>query len=258
MPELPEVEAAARRLRRALVGRTIVAIAARHATPRRHLPPRIRAAVAGRQVRAIDRRGKHQLLRLDDGATLHVHFRMTGDWVVGRAAQPLPRHARVVLTLDGGDWVALDDPRVLATVAYHAPGDEPALGLGPEPFDRALTPAAWHARLRARRAPIKAVLLDQSVLAGLGNIYAAEALWAAGLRPTLRADRLTRAQATALLAAIRGVLRAAPQGRYWRRADGAPWRVYDRAGAPCPRCGRPIRRRVHAGRSTYWCPGCQR
>jgi formamidopyrimidine-DNA glycosylase len=150
----------------------------------------------------------------------------------------------------------LDDPRALSTLDLHAANAAPELGLGPEPDDPALTPDALHVTLAKKRGPIKPVLLDQRVIAGLGNIYAAESLWHARISPTKRASSLTRSQVRRLLTAIRRVIGRATGARY---TDPSVSRlaVYDRAGKPCRRCGKPIERIVQSGRSTYFCPGCQ-
>lgn len=260
MPELPEVEFAVRQLRRRLAGRTIVAVRAHHAAQRRGLPARTARRLAGARVVRVERRGKHQLLHLGDGATLLVHFRMSGDWAFPRRGAPLPPHTRVSFELDDGSRVALTDPRALSTLTWHAPATPPALALGPEPEDPALTPAALRARLAARRSPIKPVLLDQGILAGVGNIYASEACWHARIAPTARASSLTLARAARLLDALRraladGHINAA---RYHTGERPIPFKVYDREREPCLRCGSRIRRITQSQRSTYFCPKCQR
>jgi formamidopyrimidine-DNA glycosylase len=211
----------------------------------------------GARIAAVERRGKHQLVRLDDGRVIHAHFRMTGDWEEGRVADPLPRFARAAIELESGARIVLDDPRALSTVDVHAPGQLPDLGLGPEPSDLALTADTLHAALAKKRGPIKPVLLDQRVIAGLGNIYAAESLWRAKIAPTAPAASLNARQVAALLSAIRFVIDRATGARY---TDSSVSRldVYDREGKPCRRCRTPIERIVQAGRSTYFCPNCQR
>jgi formamidopyrimidine-DNA glycosylase len=205
----------------------------------------------------VERRGKHQLLHLDDGRVLHAHFRMTGDWTFDRADDPLPRFARASIVLTDGSRVVLDDPRALSTLDLHPAGAELDLGLGPEPSDSALTAPALRAAFSNRRAPIKPVLLDQRVIAGLGNIYAAEALWHARIAPTRSAASLSTAEVSRLLASIRTVIARATGARY---TDDSVSRlaVYDREGKPCRRCGTNIERMVQAGRSTYFCPSCQK
>ena len=205
------------------------------------------------------RRGKHQLLALDDGRVFHVHFRMAGDWDVGRVEDPLPRLARAAIELTDGTRITLVDPRALSTVELHAAGNDPLIGLGLEPADPALTPALLRDAFARRRGPIKPVLLDQRIIAGIGNIYASEALWRARMSPELPASALDRARITKLLGAIREVLGKAARlpGRYRAARDSARIAVYGRAGKPCRRCSTPIERLVQAGRSTYFCPKCQ-
>ena len=257
VPELPEVENAARRLRTATVGKTISNMEILHPSLRRRVTkPRLRS-LSGATVRDVRRRGKHQLILLDDGRTLHAHFRMTGDWHIDRIDEELPRFARAVLSFTDGTRVVLDDPRALSTIDLHPAGAPLELGLGPEPADPSLTPESLHRTLSTRRGPIKPALLDQRLIAGLGNIYAAEALWHARVFPAAPAHTLTQKQITALLTAIRRVIDRATGARY---TDSSVSRlaVYDREGKPCRRCRTPIARITQAGRSTYFCPQCQR
>lgn len=259
MPELPEVEYAVRRLRRVLRGQVIVQLRAHHRSQQRSLPPRHIARVEGRTATAVERRGKHQLITLDDGATLLVHFRMNGDWVLDRRDRALPPHARVTFDLANGRRAVLVDSRALCTVTWHAPESPPELQLGPEPEDPALTPALLRVRLAAKRGPLKPVLLDQRVIAGVGNIYAAEACWHARISPRVSAASLTLARVTRLLDGTRLALADGHvnAGRYHRGEREIPFTVYDREGEPCSRCAAPIRRIVQAGRSTYFCARCQ-
>lgn len=256
MPELPEVESAVGRLRKAVVGKRIANASVLHAALKRRLSNHRLRSVRGATITSVDRRGKHQLMRLDDGRVLHAHFRMTGDWTMDRADQPLPRFARAYVAFDDSTRVVLDDPRALSTLDLHAKNAEPDLGLGPEPSDSSLD-ADYLLRVFAkRRGPIKPLLLDQRVIAGLGNIYAAESLWHAKISPLTRAADLSRTQITAFLRAMRKVIKAATGARY-TNSDVARLAVYDREGKPCRRCGTTIERIVQAGRSTYYCPGCQ-
>lgn len=258
MPELPEVEHAVRRLRHMVDGRTLRDVEPLHPSQARRLGAAERARLANRRIVRVTRAGKHQLLHLDDGRVLHVHFRMSGDWVHVAPGDEFPRHARVALDLDDGSRIALVDPRALCTVALlDDAGALPALG--PEPHDDRCTPEWLRAAFARRKSPVKPALLDQRVVAGVGNIYASEALWHARISPmaaaaTLRTERLGR-----LVAGMRAALdRAlADPGRY-AEGEHAPLEAYGREGEPCRRCGAPIRRAVQAGRSTYWCPRCQR
>jgi formamidopyrimidine-DNA glycosylase len=263
MPELPEVEFAVRQLRRAIRGRRITALRAHHRAQARTLTPGVVRRCVGRAVADVTRRGKHQLLHLDDGATLLVHFRLDGDWVVSAAATALPKHARVSFDLSatrGADRRAsLTDPRALATITYHAPGKPPALDLGPEPEDPAVTAEWLHARFSAKRGPIKPVLLDQRLLAGIGNIYAQEACWHAQISPKATANRLSLARVERLLAGLRTALADGHvnAGRYRTGVRTIPFKVYDRSGEPCARCATLIKRITQAGRGTWYCSRCQ-
>lgn len=261
MPELPEVEHASRVLRAAVVGKTVREARALHRAQRRHLTARAIARLRGARVERVERRGKHQLLALSTGDTLVVHFRMTGDWLVDDVAIPVAKYARVVIELDDGTRVSLLDPRALSTVTLHREGSKALPVLGPDPTDPALSVEVFRAALARRRIAIKLALLDQHVLAGVGNIYAAEALWLARIDPRVPASSLSRTRQARLLDAIRAVLDKAQQsaGRY--RDDGGAggrFEVYDREGEACSRCGTTIRRIVQGGRSTYYCPHCQR
>ena len=256
MPELPEVEAAMDVLRRRARGRIIARVRLLHASLRRRVRPAVLRSLTGARVVTVERRGKHQLLHLDDGRIVHVHFRMNGDWETGRTTAPLPRFARAVIDFGDGTRLALVDSRALATLDVHPAGADLALGLGPDAADPAWTAAQLGAALAARRGPIKPALLDQKLVAGLGNIYAAEALWRARISPRLRASSLTPTRVRALRSAIAKVIERATGSRY-TDDDKVKLDVYDRQGKPCRRCRTPIERIVQAGRSTYCCPECQ-
>jgi len=255
MPELPEVERAARLLRQAAVGKTIARVSVLHPALRRRVSSARLRRLTGATVRSVDRRGKHQIITLGDGRSIHAHFRMTGDWVIGTTAQPLPKFARATIDLTDGTRVVLDDPRALSTLDVYAANAAPTLDLGPEPGDETLTPPALAASLSSRRGPLNPALLDQRIIAGLGNIYAAEALWRSRISPTSRANALDASRLRRLIAAIRRVIDRATGARY--RDANARFDVYDREGRPCRRCRTAIARVVQAGRSTYYCPRCQ-
>lgn len=256
MPELPEVENAARRLRAAAEGKTVERVAMLHPALRRRLSSARLRSLKGARVAKVERRGKHQLLTFDDGRTLHAHFRMTGDWHFDRASDPLPRFARAAIDFTDGSRVVLDDPRALSALDLHSAASPPQLDLGPEPSDPALTPAVLRSTLATRRGPIKPVLLDQRVMAGLGNIYAAEALWEARIAPFVPASMLTLRRTRTLLAAVRRVIDRASGARYTNARDQR-FAVYGREGLPCRRCKTLVSRMIQAGRSTYFCAGCQ-
>lgn len=262
MPELPEVEYAAGVARRVLEGRTIVAVEVHHPSQRRQLGTRHARTLAGERVTEVVRRGKYQRLCLTSGRSLLVHFRMTGDWAPVPAGSGVPPHTRITVRLDDGSALAFVDSRALGGITLHAAGEDPLPTLGPEANTRAFSYQGLAAALRGRRVPIKVALLDQGVVAGVGNIYASEALWHARLDPRRRADTLGEA---ALRAVVRGVRRAlgkalAHPERYYGvggLSESVRFNVYDREGRPCRRCRAPVQRLVQGGRSTYWCAGCQ-
>ncbi|HWZ59819.1 MAG TPA: bifunctional DNA-formamidopyrimidine glycosylase/DNA-(apurinic or apyrimidinic site) lyase [Gemmatimonadaceae bacterium] len=254
MPELPEVEAAAVALRAAAVGQVISRVRRLHASHQRQLSAAAVRRVVGQTITAVERRGKHQLIRVSGGATVVVHFRMTGDWEIGRVEDPLPAYARVVIELANGTRVTLVDMRALSTTSV-ATRDAALPELGPDPTDPAFTVERLQERFAGRRTPIKVALLDQRVVAGVGNIYASEALWRAYIDPRRPAGSLSRGEAGKLLRALRVVLTVSARHAY---GETERFAVYDREGEPCRRCGTTIERFTQAGRSTYWCPYCQK
>lgn len=258
VPELPEVEHAARELARATFGARILRAKVLHPYVGRNLRKASLRRLAGRSIIRVERRGKHQLAVLDDGSVLHVHFRMTGDWTVSSTKEELPRFARFVVDLDNDSRIILDDPRALSTVELLEPGTSLSAVLGPDAVSEQFDAAHLRAALARRRIPIKSALLDQSVVAGVGNIYAAEALWLARIDPRVPASQLGARDIERLVRAIRRVLSRGRDGsgRY-TTAGSARLNVYDREGKRCPRCGTVVARIVQAARSTYWCPGCQ-
>jgi formamidopyrimidine-DNA glycosylase len=260
MPELPEVEQAAAIARRIAVGRSITSFTLRHPAQRRMLPPRDARSVVGDRVVAVERRGKSQRFRLASGRELVVHFRMTGDWLID-VEGPLPRTVRAVIAFDDGARLALDDPRALSVLSLcDGPGED---RLGPDALDRRLTATRLARALTSRRIPIKVALLDQAIVAGIGNIYAAEALWRARIDPRRPANAIAPPRLRTLLSAIRTTLTQAIrwQERYYGSGSAEPtanrFKVYDREGEPCRRCRAPIRRITQGGRSTYFCATCQ-
>jgi len=259
LPELPEVEAAARTLSRAALGKTITVVRAIHPALKRKLPPARARAAKGKRISTIERRGKHQLLGLDSGDTLVVHFRMNGDWEIGTTSDILDKFTRAVIELDDGTRISLVDRRALSSITLDKEGSSSLPKLGKEASDPALDADYLAEVLQRRKIPIKPALMDQAVLAGLGNIYAAEALWEAELDPRKRAASLSRGKLEKLLTAIRLVLspRRRRPGRYTDTRGRERFMVYDREGKECRRCGGTIERIVQAGRSTYFCPDCQ-
>ena len=256
MPELPEVEAALEVLRTRARGRSIVRMRVLHPSLRRRLKPSQLRALVGARIERVERRGKHQLLHLDDGRILHAHFRMNGDWMLAESGEQLPRFARAALDFDDGTSLVFVDSRALGTIDVHPAGAELDLGLGPDAADPDWTATQLATALAPRRGPIKPALLDQSLVAGLGNIYAAESLWRARISPFAPCSSLTRAQVSKLRKSIGAVLQRATGSRY-TDDDTVTLDVYDREGLACRRCGTVIERVVQAGRSTYYCPTCQ-
>jgi formamidopyrimidine-DNA glycosylase len=278
MPELPEVETVCRGLAKSLLGRRIVEVQVRRHDLRLPIPADFAPRLTGRAFERIDRRAKYMLWHLHDQTVVIGHLGMSGSVLVRPAdAAPTPQgaHDHVVLRLDDGTRVTFADPRrfgllVLSTEA--ALGQHPILkDLGPEPLAASFTARELLAGLSPRRVPLKAALLDQKIVAGLGNIYVSEALFRAGLSPERLACTLDRPRAARLYEAIRGVLSDAIESggstlRDYVRSDGGAggfqhrFSVYDRDGQPCPRprCRGTITRTVQAGRSTYACTRCQR
>ncbi len=271
MPELPEVETIRRRLAPRVEGRVLVRVAVLDPRWTRPLPPaEVEAAVTGRCVRRLTRRGKYLVWELEDERYLLWHLRMTGALLYDPPVEPA--HVRVRIELSDGHRVLYDDPRRFGTgeLAMDAAALQAffAARLGVEPLEGAFTPEGLRALGRGCRAPIKAFLLDQKRIAGVGNIYADEALFRAGIHPLRPAQRLTPAQWTALHAAVIEALRAgiAADGASiddYRDPDGVrgsfqdEFLVHRRAGEPCARCGMPVRKLVAAGRGTYVCEHCQ-
>lgn len=271
MPELPEVETVANDLRGQLVGRRFVSAAI--LWPRTLAMPaveEVEARLRGREVIGIGRRGKYLLMYLDDGQTLVAHLRMTGRLSIVPDDSPLleDKHTRAWFGLAGGDALVFNDSRKFGRI-WLAERLEDVIGkLGPEPLAWDLTPEDFAARIRKRKTALKALLLDQTVVAGVGNIYADEALFRAGIHPLRKASTLTDAEAGRLYDALREVLTEAIQKRGTLLRDyRTPYgedgyfqnhlRVYGRYGKPCPRCGEPIERIRVTQRSTHFCPRCQ-
>jgi formamidopyrimidine-DNA glycosylase len=275
MPELPEVETTARGLRGRILGKRIVGAGAMD-WPRmlpNATPELVEAAVRGRTVELVDRRGKYLILGLSDDRWVLIHRKMSGNLVVQDAGSPGPvRHTHLVVRFDDGMELHFVDPRKFGRIYLFTGRSELdrflAERLGPEPLAD-LTEARLRALLQRRRGRLKSLLLDQRFLAGIGNLYADEILWEARLHPERSAASLTPRERGRLLQAIRRVLGDAIERRgtsfsTYVDAAGASGdnqdylRVYGRAGFPCPRCGRPIERRVIAQRGTWLCPRCQK
>jgi formamidopyrimidine-DNA glycosylase len=271
MPELPEVETIARGLEPRLRGRAVAGCELLHRPLLRRAGPRALTALRGRRVLRVRRRGKMLLVELEGARTLVFHLKMTGRFLFAPAAAPRDKHTRLVLRFeDGGDELRFQDVRKFGFLLCVAGDPACACGelasLGPEPLE--IPAGDFAALLKRRKARIKALLLDQTALAGIGNIYADEMLFDAHIHPRKPACSLSRPAVARLYASMREILAQAIVAggstlQDYRDAEGREGsfqeshRVYGRAGEPCPRCGAPIRRTIVAGRGTHFCPRCQ-
>jgi formamidopyrimidine-DNA glycosylase len=273
MPELPEVETVRSQIAPALEGRELVRVEILDPRLTRPADPEaVASRLHGEHVESVERRGKYVVVRFESGSVLLIHLRMTGSliYVPGGVTGHDP-HRRAVVTLDNESDVVYRDVRRFGTWLVLEPDEvEPYLAarLGSEPLERPFTARVLAARLAGRRAPVKAAILDQRTVAGLGNIYADEALWRARIHPLRPAGSLTEPEVRRLHRGIRRALEAgiARQGatlRDYRRPDGRPgsmqkeFKVYGRDGEPCPRCRTTIAKTRAGGRGTWFCPGCQ-
>jgi formamidopyrimidine-DNA glycosylase len=274
MPELPEVEHIVRALRSVAVGRRIVAAELKL----KRIAPDISRPAFDRQLRnllitAVGRRGKYILFELESGRVLTTHLRMTGKFVSITTDDKLPPYAHVVFHLDDDRRLVFCDMRQFGRMRVILDRQQPPkelLILAPEPLSEDFTEEYFLQTLSRSRRSLKQLLLDQTRILGLGNIYAVEALFLAGVNPMKPAHRLSKPRARKLYQAIRDVLREAIDAGSTLRIDLADgngsyfenserfWRVYEREREPCVRCGTKIRRVVHGGRSTYYCPRCQK
>jgi formamidopyrimidine-DNA glycosylase len=273
MPELPEVETIRLALEPHLVGRRFERVAIDDTRLVRPFEPAaVAAELEGERVAAVERRGKYLIVRFESGRALLIHLRMTGSLrhAAPGSLQEDP-HRRAVVKLDDGSDVAYRDVRRFGTWHLLEPEEiDPYLAqrLGGEPLERAFTARRLGERLAGRRAPVKAALLDQRTVAGLGNIYVDEALWRARIHPLRPAGTITPVELPPLTRAIKDALRAGiarqgatlrdyatPDGRRGRMQER--FRVYGREGEPCTRCGTPIDKIRVAGRGTWYCPNCQ-
>jgi formamidopyrimidine-DNA glycosylase len=274
MPELPEVETVRAGLANALEGRRLAQVAINRADLRKPFPQGFVERLAGRRVKQVRRRAKYLLLDLDRGETLIMHMGMSGRFTVyGESPPPIGKHDHVVFDTDQGVRIIFTDHRRfgLMTIAPTAEVETHPLfaGVGPEPLTDDFTAKVLGAALKGKRTPIKSALLDQRVVAGLGNIYVCEALFRARISPKRLAATVPGARAARLVPAIKSVLLDAIKAggsslRDYARATGElgyfqhHFQVYGREKKPCVRCGKRIKRIVQAGRSTFFCPNCQK
>ena len=271
MPELPEVETTRRGVEPHVVGRTIERLTVYDPRLRWPVPPDLAKLAKGRRIDQVDRRSKYLLFRLGSD-TLLVHLGMTGSLRVYRKPPARRTHDHVDLVLDDGTLLRYHDPRRFGAMLWltDPASDHPLLArLGPEPFDPSFDGAYLWKALRTRKAAMKLVLMDNSVVVGLGNIYANEALFRAGIRPTTPARKVSRPRIARLVDEVRAVLsEAIAKGgstlRDYVDARGEPgyfqfaYFVYGREGEPCRVCKTPIRMRRLGARASFYCPGCQR
>jgi formamidopyrimidine-DNA glycosylase len=271
MPELPEVETIVRGLRGEIVGRAITT--ARVNWPRHIVdltPEAFAARIAGQRIESLGRRGKYILFHLSDD-DLIIHLRMTGRLYVSPpgVTANADRWAHVVFGLDDGNELRFSDVRKLGRLYLVADAEEVVGKLGPEPLDDTFTLEAFRERIATRSGMLKPLLLNQRFIAGVGNIYADESLWQAGIAPRRKADTLTAREVEALYHAIRGALQDGIDHEgttlsWYRKPDGSAgtyqdhFKVYSRPDEPCPRCGTPIRKIWLGQRGTHFCPKCQK
>jgi formamidopyrimidine-DNA glycosylase len=282
MPELPEVETTRRGVEPHVVGHRVRTLVVHEPRLRWRVPASLPAKVAGATVTAAQRRAKYLLFPLEGGAltggatgspaTLLVHLGMSGNLRVLPASTPRLTHDHFDLVLDSGETLRFNDPRRFGSLhlVEGDPAEHPLLRhLGPEPLEAGFDGGTLWRASRKRRVAVKQFIMDAKVVVGVGNIYASEALFRAGIRPGRQAGGLTRADCDRLAAAIRTVLAKAIQVggttlRDYVGADGNPGYfrqrlfVYERVDEPCRKCGTPVRQRVQGQRSTYWCPACQK
>lgn len=276
MPELPEVEVVRRGLAEHVLGATFTQVRVLHPRANRGQDGALPALLVGRTVAAVRRRGKYLWLELDDGTALFVHLGMSGQMLVGQPGTCTSAHLRILADVTDASGrareLAFVDQRTFGrwlhtTLVGSVPA--PVAHIARDPLEADFDTAAAARRIRKARSPIKTVLLNQEIVSGIGNIYADESLWAAGIKPARRAASLRQRDAVALLDASRDVmLRALDAGgtsfdALYVNVNGASGyfsrslNVYGQTGAPCPRCGTPIARTVISGRSSHYCPRCQ-
>lgn len=275
MPELPEVETTRRGLAPHVEGRRVLRVVLRRPDLRWPIPPEVSGLLPGQRIEAVRRRAKYLLLDTAAGSAL-LHLGMSGSLRVLPADTPVREHDHVDLVLADArtgpaQVLRFNDPRRFGCLLWQPAGEvHPLLrDLGPEPLAEAFDGDYLYARSRGRRAPVKAFLMDQRIVVGVGNIYAAEALHAAGISPLRAAGRVSRERYRVLADAVRRILdhairRGGTTLRDFLAPDGAPGyfeqelSAYGRGGAPCPRCGRPLRQAAIGQRTTVWCGACQR
>lgn len=265
MPELPEVQTVVNHLSEHLPGRRVTAVnVSWHrsvAVPSHRL---FVQQISGCRFDSVARRGKYIVVSLTSGLHLLAHLRMSGDLIVRDAAEPHSKHERVCIDLDNGQQLRFVDTRKFGRLYLVKHREDVLKDLGPEPLAEEFCAQLLLDRVKERRSPIKVLLLDQTVVAGLGNIYVAESLWRAGIHPLARVQRLSTERVRKLCESIREVISEALKASgtdlgdgVWKKGAYVP-KAYGQAGTPCVRCGRTMRHMVVAQRSTDYCPQCQR
>jgi formamidopyrimidine-DNA glycosylase len=270
MPELPEVETTRRGLAPLIVAGRIARLTIRESRLRWPIAPQLDRKIQGRRISALMRRGKYLLFKLDDGCLL-IHLGMSGSLRYLAGPQPIRTHDHFDIELVGGGLLRYNDPRRFGSLLYtNAPESHPLLReLGPEPLGEEFTGDYLWRKSRGRRTGIKQFIMNGHIVVGVGNIYANEALYRAGIHPARHAGRISRARLERLRNEIRSVLEDALRSggttlRDFVGGDGKPGyfrqslAVYEREGEPCQRSGHPIKRQVIGQRASYYCPGCQR
>lgn len=276
MPELPEVETVRRGLAKVMEGRRINQVVVRRTDLRRPLPERFAEALTGRTIIQLDRRAKYLLIRLDDGTVVLAHLGMSGRMVIEQGTKvevAARKHEHIAFSVGNGTVVRFSDPRrfgLMDLSSEETLSTHPLLAsIGPEPLGNEFNEIVLAQRLKGRNTPIKSALLDQRIVAGLGNIYVCEGLFMAGISPRRSAHTIGPGRAARLVTATKQVLRDAIEAggstlRDHVTATGEMgyfqhnFKVYGREGEPCPTCTKPVKRIVQAGRSTFFCASCQR
>ena len=276
MPELPEVETIRRGLSKAMTGQLINEVIVRRTDLRRPLPDGFVETVRGKKILTIDRRAKYLLMRLENDVVVLIHLGMSGRMVIELGTDPqIPnrKHEHIVFVLENNNIIRFSDPRRFGLIEISHAKDlsshQLLKDIGPEPLSTEFNSLMLANRLQGRKTPIKSVLLDQGVVAGLGNIYVCEGLFIAGLSPMRSANTITLKQASILVKKTKELLLDAIKSGGSTLKDHVSatgemgyfqhkFKVYGRAGHPCPICEEPIRRIVQAGRSTFFCSECQR
>lgn len=269
MPELPEVETVKNELLPHIIGRCVTGLTLLwEGIVKEPTAEEFRSRLIGQIITGIARRGKYLIISLSGGGSLIIHLKMTGSLIIGQDSSEVPKYTRAIIHLDNGVHVFFRDPRKFGVMRLVRDGDSIVSKLGPEPLEADFTPEVLAQRLLKRKAPMKALLCEQSLIAGIGSMYADEALFATGIHPLRSGDSLSQDEIERLYSAIRRILWAAIDNKgasvnTYFRPDGTKgtahfeFKVAHRGGEPCVNCGTPIERVVVRNRGSYFCPKCQ-